>query len=334
MAIYGYVRLSAVKHERPPEAQIEQIGLKARELGGRLAGAFVERGDPGKKTAVLARPAGKEMLETLKAGDTVIVSRLDRLGYSMRDVHKTAAALGERGVRIYVLHALDGVLDLEPGIAKAILQLFALWAKADRTLRSERFTELAQWRKENGLAYGGVPTARRIVERNGVKVLEWDREQLQYIVEIAYRLPREGPAKVADDFWKRRIKDRRGRLWGKPVPRRESPVREVNRVLRCLLGRRNHTASPYQQFYRAARWFHRMKWKGLLPPPYCDLAVSMPEPKGYQEEPKPRNWTPGGTARREQQRAEAKAEHRAERLARWEKEKAERIERRVHKPAG
>ena len=31
------------------------------------------------------------------------------------------------------------------GIAKAIAQLFALWQKTDRALRSERFTELAQW---------------------------------------------------------------------------------------------------------------------------------------------------------------------------------------------
>jgi hypothetical protein len=224
------------------------------------------------------------------------------------------------------------VLDLEPGIAKAILQLFALWAKTDRALRSERFTESAQRRKENGLAYGGVPTARRIVQRNGVKALEWDWEQLQYIAEIAYRLPREGPAKVAEDFWNRRIKDRRGRLWGKQVPKRASPVQEVNRVLRCLLGRRNHTVSPYQQFYRAARWFWRMKWKGVLPPPYGSLAEAMDEPKGFQEEPKPRKWTPGGTARRERERADTKARHRTERLTRWEKEKAARVQSRVHKP--
>ena len=334
MAIYGYVRCSPAKHEKSAEAEIERFARKAVELGGRLAGTFVERGDANDKTAILSRPAGKEMLETLNRGDTLIVARLDRLGYSMRDVHKTATALGERGVRIYALHALDGELDLEPGIAKVILQLFAVWQKTDRALRSERFTESAQRRKENGLAYGGVPTGRRIVQRNGVKHLEWDHEQLGYIAEIAYRLPREGAAKVAADFWRRRIKDRRGRLWGKQVPKPPSPGQQAVRVLRCLMGRRNRTVSPYQQFYRAARWFHRMKWKGLLPPPYCDLAASMSDPKGlrYGPEPKPRKWTPGGTARREQQRAEAKAKHRAERLARWQTEKAARVHSWVHKP--
>ncbi len=285
MAIYGYVRCSPVKHEQSAEAQIEQFARKAVELGEPLVGAFVERGDANDKTAIFSRPAGKEMLETLKAGDTLIVARLDRLGYSMRDVHKTATALGERGVRIYALHALDGELDLKPGIAKVILQLFALWQKTDRALRSERFSELARWRQENGLAYGGVPTGRRIVQRNGVKVLEWDHEQLGYIAEIAYRLPREGAAQVAADFWKRRIKDRRGRLWGKQVPKTLSPGQQALRVLRLLVGGRDRTVGPYQQFYRAARWFHRMKWKGLLPAPYCDLAASMPDPKGFGPEP-------------------------------------------------
>ena len=48
-----------------------------------------------------------------------------------------------------------------------------------------------------------------------------------------------------------------------------------------------------------------LKRKGLLPPPYGELAASMPDPKGFREEPKPKKWTRGGTARREQQRAGA-----------------------------
>ena len=89
---------------------------------------------------------------------------------------------------------------------------------------------------------------------------------------------------------------------------------------------------PYQQFHRAVRWFHRMKRKGLLPIPYGELALTMQEPKGFREEPKPKRWTPGGTAKREEERADAKAQHCAERLARWREEKATRVQSRVHKP--
>jgi hypothetical protein len=250
----------------------------------------------------------------------------------MQDVRKSMAALCEREVRVHVLHAGDGELDLVPALGKPFLQVFALQTETERTFRSERFTELARRRKEKGLVYGGVPRAQRIVHRNGRKCLEWDWEQLQYIAEIAYRLRKEVAAKVAEDFWKRQIKDQRGRLWGKQVPKSATPAQQAIRGLRFLLGERNRTVSPYQQFYRAARWFWRMRRQGLLPPPYGTLAVSTEEPEGFRLEPRPRNWTPGGTARRERERAETKARHHAERLARWQAEKAARVQSRVHKP--
>jgi putative DNA-invertase from lambdoid prophage Rac len=174
MAIYGYIRCSPAKNEKSPGVQMEQFSRKALELGGPLAETFIERGEDNDRTAILARPAGKEMLETLKAGDTLIVARLDRLGYSIRDVQKTLATLGKNEVRVYILNGFGGELNLEPRIIEAVTELFTLEAKTNRALRSEQFTELAHRRKEKGLAYGGVPTARRIVQWNGVKVLEWD----------------------------------------------------------------------------------------------------------------------------------------------------------------
>ena len=329
MRIYGYVRYSLLKKEKLAEGQIAEMARKAEELGDNLTGVFVDPGSSGDKTAILNRPVGKEMLETLRAGDTLIVNRLDRLGYSMWDIHSTVGVLAKREVRIYVLHALDAELDLAPAVGRTILQLFSLWAKSEKVIRSERATELARQRKENGLAYGGVPIAKKIVKRDGAKVLEWDMEQLGYIAEIAKRLPTEGPAKVAKDFWKRRVKDRRGRPWGQQTPR---PKPQSLAILEMLVKGRRSYRTPYQQFYRAARWFHRMKCKCLLPAPYGELALTMQEPKGFREEPKPKKWTPGGTARREQERADCKAQHRADRLARWQQEKAARMESRVHKP--
>ncbi len=251
MAIYGFVRHSLLKKEKLAEGQIAEMARKAEELGGSLKGVFVDPGSSGKKTAVLSRPAGKEMLGTLRAGDTLIVNGLDRLGYSMPDVHKTVDALAKREVRIYVLNALDRELNVDPVAGRVIRYVFALLARTEKALRSERATEAAQSRKENGRAYCNPPMARRIVNRNGVKLLEWDEQQLCYIAEIAERLPKEGAAKVAKDLWKRGIKDRHGRLWGRQKAKPFSRYR-----------------TPYQQFHRAVRWFHRMKRKGLLPSPF------------------------------------------------------------------
>ncbi|MBN2580955.1 MAG: recombinase family protein [Pirellulales bacterium] len=324
MAIYGYIRCTRLKNEKPPEALIPEIAARAKEFGGGLAQVFV---DPGaSEVPVLDRPLGKEMLQALGEEDILIVPRLYYLGNSMQDVQRTLGILSGHGVRICTLH--DG-LDLPPGFTKTLLQVFALVGNIEKALRSECFIKAAQSRKDRGLAYCNPRLGRKIVERDGVKVLEWDMDQLTFIAEIARRLPREGAAKVAQDFWRRGVKDRRGRPWGRQVPK---PKIQAMAALEMLIRGRRTNRSPYQQFYRAARWFRRMYHAGLLPAPYDTLALTVQEPKSFRAEPKPRNWTPGGTARREQERADAKARHHADRLARWRQEKAARIQSRVHKP--
>ena len=183
--------LAAEKGEASPEAQIAEMARKAEELGGSLKGGFRRSRFRRQETAILSRPAGKEMLETLQAGDTLIVPRLDRLGYSMRDIRKTVEALYERGVRIHVLHALDGELNLPPRPAKSSSDYLPYGRKPRRRSAPNASPKSAQWRKENGLAYGGMPMGKKIVERNGVKLLEWDMKQLEYIAEIAGGSPRK-----------------------------------------------------------------------------------------------------------------------------------------------
>ncbi len=104
--------------------------------------------------------------------------------------------------------------------------------------------------KAAGLAVGYPPLGKRVGRCHGVACLEWDKTNLRHIAEIARRVPTEGVAAVARDFRQREIEDRRGRPWGRPRPKPFS--------LFC---------TPYQSFYRAVRWIHRMKWKGLLPAP-------------------------------------------------------------------
>ena len=116
------------------------------------------------------------------------------------------------------------------------------------------------------------------------------------------------------------------------MPKSAGPVKQVLGIARFFLSGRPRPASPYQQFYRAARWFWRMKRKGELPPPYGPQAEPVEVPTGFGEEPKPKSWKPGGTARRARERAKSKAEHRAERLARYRAERLSRIQSRMHKP--
>jgi DNA invertase Pin-like site-specific DNA recombinase len=333
MAIHGYLRCTGPKDENRSaiEWEIKRMERKAQELGGKLENVFLDTGDSAKRTAVLGPPADKVMLGTPKAGDTLIVTQWDRLGYSGEDLQRTVKTLADREITIVAVGD-HGVAD--PVISKFACEMFALYASSERNLPSERMTEVAEQRKAAGLAYGSVPMGKKIVVRDGVKHLAWDHEQLGYIAEIAFRLPQEGAAKVAKDFWRRRIKDRRGLPCGQQVAKDGSKTQLLSRAMRCFL-RTYRGGDRYQQSYRASRWFWRMQRKGLLPSPYGPLeepSALLPEPKRYGLEPKPRKWTRGGTARREQERAEAKVRHRAERQARWRAEKVTRVQSRVYKP--
>jgi len=259
MAIHGYVRCAGPKDENRSalEWEIKRMERKAQELGGELETVFLDTGDCAKRTAGLGPPAGEEILGTLKAGDTLIIARWDRLGYTGEDLQRTVKTLADREITIVAVGDY-GIAD--PLISKFACEMFALYASSERNLRSERMKEVAKQRKAAGLAYGGVPMGKRIVQRGGKKVLEWDMDQLAIIAEIAKRLPGEGAAKVAEDFWKRRIRDRRGRLWGRQMPKHYTQSQKVKLVLRYFLGR-YRSPSPYRQFYRAVQWFHRMKRK-------------------------------------------------------------------------
>ena len=161
--------------------------------------------------------------------------------------------------------------------------------------------------------------SRRIVERNGAKAFEWDWEQLQYIAEIARRLPKEDAARVAKDFWSRGIKDRRGRLLGQQVPRPKP--QEVALVEILAKGRRRYR-SPYVSFHRVAAWFRKMARTGQLPAEFNCLGEVVAQglvPDAFRgtPEPEPEPGPSDGTTLRERERAEANARQRAERLARW-----------------
>ncbi len=97
---------------------------------------------------------------------------------------------------------------------------------------------------------------------------EWDFEQLAYIAEIAERLGKgEDVVLVVADFWGRGIKDHRGLPWGQ-VQHKEG----------------KGTGNGFEWYWRATRWFHRMKHSGKLPPPYCDTAHTIPEPPRFTVE--------------------------------------------------
>ena len=76
------------------------------------------------------------LLEKIEGGDTLIVTKLDRLGRDAIDVSCTVALLAERGVRVHCL-ALGGV-DLTSPAGKMTMGVIGAVAQFERDLLIER----------------------------------------------------------------------------------------------------------------------------------------------------------------------------------------------------
>lgn len=127
---YGYARVSTRKQE-------EGNSLEAQELALREAGAeiIVREAYTGSKTD---RPEFTALMEKLKGGDTLIVTKLDRFARTINDANKLIDSLLERRVKIHVLNI--GIIDNSPA-SKCIRSIFLAFAEFERDMIVERTQE-------------------------------------------------------------------------------------------------------------------------------------------------------------------------------------------------
>jgi len=88
------------------------------------------------KIASSQRPAFREMLGQIRKDETLVVSKLDRLGRDAIDVLQTVRYLGNRGIRVVVLQL--GNTDLTAPAGKLLLSMLAAVAEMERDLLVER----------------------------------------------------------------------------------------------------------------------------------------------------------------------------------------------------
>ena len=81
------------------------------------------------------RPALRQALAQLRAGDTLVVWRLDRLGRSLKDLIARAEALRTQGVG---LRSLNEAIDTESSTGQLVFHIFGALAEFERALIRER----------------------------------------------------------------------------------------------------------------------------------------------------------------------------------------------------
>ena len=129
--IYGYARVSTKgqdKYGNGLEVQEKQL----RENGAKII--FPESFTGTKKS----RPKLDELMSVLKEGDTVVVTKLDRIARSTRDGLDIIDALLGRGVSINILNM--GKFDNSPA-GKLMRTVFFAFAEFERDMIVERTSE-------------------------------------------------------------------------------------------------------------------------------------------------------------------------------------------------
>ncbi|WP_373503765.1 recombinase family protein [Aestuariivirga sp.] len=143
----GYARTST----------IEQIaGLEAQERDLKAAGAekvFTER-----VSSVAKRDQLQAALDFCREGDTLIVTKPDRLARSIENLVSITGRLKAKGV---TLHVLSMGLDTSTPNGKLMLTLLGGIAEFERELMLERQREGIAKAKADGKYKGRVPTAQR-----------------------------------------------------------------------------------------------------------------------------------------------------------------------------
>lgn len=97
-------------------------------------------------------------LAVLSKGDALVVTRLDRLGRSLRDLANIADEIGQAGAHLVVT---EQAVDTSTSAGRAFFGMLATFAQFETDVRRERQLEGIAKAKANGAYTGGKPRLDR-----------------------------------------------------------------------------------------------------------------------------------------------------------------------------
>ncbi|WP_349261877.1 recombinase family protein [Geminicoccus sp.] len=144
MPTYGYARVSTLDQD----LTLQQTALKA-------AGCSVVRAEKASGTRRDGRTELQVLLDFLQPGDVLMVTRIDRLARSMKDLQDIVHELKAKGVS---LKATEQPIDTGNAAGKAFLDMLGVFAEFETNLRRERQLEGIKAAKAKGIYQGRKPS--------------------------------------------------------------------------------------------------------------------------------------------------------------------------------
>ncbi|MER0239676.1 recombinase family protein [Fulvimarina sp. MAC8] len=137
---YGYARVSTEEQD----LTIQRAALKA-------AGCSIIREEKRTGTSRDGRAELATLMEFMRSGDTLMVTRVDRLARSIGDLQDIVRALRAKGVS---LKATEQPIDTSTAAGKAFLDMLGVFAEFETNLRRERQMEGIAKAKAEGVYKG------------------------------------------------------------------------------------------------------------------------------------------------------------------------------------
>ena len=147
MPLYGYARVSTPDQD-----------LALQEEALRAAGCHVIRAEKRSGGTREGRTELRLLLDFLHPGDTLVVTRIDRLARSVRDLQDIVQELKGKGV---ALKATEQPVDTGTATGKAFLDILGVFAEFETNLRRERQLEGIRAAKAKGVYKGRKPSIDR-----------------------------------------------------------------------------------------------------------------------------------------------------------------------------
>ena len=141
---YGYARVSSSGQDL--EVQIDALTA---------AGCETIRQEKVSGTSIQGRDELNTLLDFMRDGDELVITRIDRLARSIRDLQNIVYDLDKKGV---TLSATEQPIDTKTSVGKCFLDMLGVFAEFETNLRKERQMEGIAKAKDKGVYKGRKPT--------------------------------------------------------------------------------------------------------------------------------------------------------------------------------
>lgn len=152
MKVYGYIRVST--REQNTDRQHEALKQYAKDNNIKYAAIFEDKAS-GKN---FDRAQYQALKDTVKAGDTIIIKELDRLGRNYEEIKQELQEYKNKGIKVIILDLpmLQGISDdlLYTVLQDMIISIMGYVAQKEREKNHTRVMEGLKNAKEKGIKLG------------------------------------------------------------------------------------------------------------------------------------------------------------------------------------